>query len=440
MRRVFEGPLNFLDTSNNYGDAEERIGIVIRELGGIPEGFVLETKVDRDMDTGDFSGDRVRRSVEESLERLGLDRLGLVHLHDPEHISFEEGVARDGPLEALQQLRDEGVIAHLGVAGGPIDLMQQYIRTGAFDVVLTHNRFNLVDQSAEPLLEEAKELGVAVLNAAPFGGGILAGSKPVAGLLRLPRRPARRSSPASSTCDAACERHGVPLAAAALQFPMREPRITATLAGCVTPAEVDRLIEHARRDDPGRALGGDRTMSFPDGFAWGTATASYQIEGAVDEGGRATVDLGHVLAHARARSTTATPATSPTTTTTATPRTSRSWPTSASARTASRSPGRGCSRTGAARSTEAGVDFYSRLVDALLAEGITPWVTLYHWDLPQALEDAGGWPERDTAERFAEYAALVYDALGDRVRTGRRSTSRGARRSSATRWAPTRPA
>ena len=92
VRRVFEGPLNFLDTSNNYGDAEARIGIVVRELGGIPEGFVLETKVDRDMDTGDFSGDRVRKSVEESLERLGLDGLGLVHLHDPENISFEAGV------------------------------------------------------------------------------------------------------------------------------------------------------------------------------------------------------------------------------------------------------------------------------------------------------------------------------------------------------------
>ena len=85
------------------------------------------------MDTGDFSGDRVRRSVEESLERLGLDRLGLVHLHDPENISFEEGVAAGGPLEAMQKLKDEGVIAHLGVAGGPIDVMQQYIRTGAFE-------------------------------------------------------------------------------------------------------------------------------------------------------------------------------------------------------------------------------------------------------------------------------------------------------------------
>src|ERR671931_1778765 len=113
VRRVVESPINYLDTGNNYGDAERRIGIVLRELGGIPDGFVLQTKVDRDMTTGDYSGERVRRSVHESLERLGLERLGLVHLHDPEHITFEEAVAPGGPLEALQKLRDEGVIAHL---------------------------------------------------------------------------------------------------------------------------------------------------------------------------------------------------------------------------------------------------------------------------------------------------------------------------------------
>jgi beta-glucosidase len=64
-----------------------------------------------------------------------------------------------------------------------------------------------------------------------------------------------------------------------------------------------------------------------------------------------------------------------------------------------------------------GLDFYERLVDELLAQGIDPWVTLYHWDLPQELEDAGGWPARDTAYRFADYSMLVFDRLQDRVRT-----------------------
>ena len=67
-------------------------------------------------------------------------------------------------------------------------------------------------------------------------------------------------------------------------------------------------------------------------------------------------------------------------------------------------------------STPRGIGFYDRLVDELLASGIDPWLTLYHWDLPQELEDAGGWPARDTAYRFADYAMLVFDALHDRVR------------------------
>ena len=114
------GPFNFIDTSNNYGDgaAERSIGRVLAAAGGLPPGYVLATKADADAQTGDFSGERVKRSAGESLERLGLDRVQLMYLHDPElHLTFAEAMAPGGAVEALAQLRDQGVAGHLGVAG-----------------------------------------------------------------------------------------------------------------------------------------------------------------------------------------------------------------------------------------------------------------------------------------------------------------------------------
>jgi beta-glucosidase len=153
---------------------------------------------------------------------------------------------------------------------------------------------------------------------------------------------------------------------------------------------------------------------FPAGFVWGAATASYQIEGAVDEGGRGPSiwdtfarrpgaihngDNGDVADdhYHRYRDDVALLADLGVTHY----RFSLAWP-------RLQPDGRGAVNT-------EGLDFYSRLVDELLAQDISPWVTLYHWDLPQALEDAGGWPVRDTAARFAEYAALVHERLHDRI-------------------------
>jgi D-threo-aldose 1-dehydrogenase len=246
LRAVLAGPINFLDTSNNYGDgeSERRIGAALREAGGLPDGFVLATKVDRAA-SGDFSGARVRRSLQESLDRLGLERLALVYLHDPEHISFEDGVAPGGPVQALVDLQREGLIDHLGVAGGPIDLMRRYIRTGAFEVVITHNRFTLVDRSAEPLLDEARELDVAVVNAAPFGGGVLA--KGPAAVRDYAYGPAHPDVMARiEAMDAACARHDVPLAAAALQFSLGEPRVASTIVGISAPERVEETVALAR--------------------------------------------------------------------------------------------------------------------------------------------------------------------------------------------------
>jgi len=120
LRAVFQGPINFVDTAASYGDgeSERRIGTVLRELGGVPDGFIVATKADRDLQSGDFSGDQMRCSVERSLRLLGLDKLQLVYLHDPEHTSFDACMAPGGPVEVLQRFKEQGVIEHLGVADG----------------------------------------------------------------------------------------------------------------------------------------------------------------------------------------------------------------------------------------------------------------------------------------------------------------------------------
>lgn len=241
IEAVLDGPVNFLDTSNNYGagSAETRIGAVLRRRGGLPPGFVLATKVDADPVTGDFSGARVRRSVEESLRRLGLDRVQLMYLHDPEvHLTFAGCMADDGPVAALADLRDQGVLGHLGVAMGELGLMGELVGTGVFEVALNHNRYTLLDRSAEALLDDATRRGVAFVNAAPYGGGILA--KGPEAQPKYAYRPA--PAPVLAAVRAmheVCGRYGVPLRAAALQFSMRDPRIVSTVVGVSDPARVD---------------------------------------------------------------------------------------------------------------------------------------------------------------------------------------------------------
>ena len=98
----------------------------------------------------------MRRSVERSLQRLlGMDRLPLVYLHDPEHASYEEIMSPGGAVEVLANLKQEGVIEHLGVTGGPVDLMIRYVETGIFEAAITHNRYTLINRTAEPLLNRA---------------------------------------------------------------------------------------------------------------------------------------------------------------------------------------------------------------------------------------------------------------------------------------------
>ncbi len=246
LRAAFTGPINFIDTAASYGDgeAERRIGIALQELGGVLEGVVLATKADRDLKTGDFSGDQMRRSVERSLRLMGVEKLQLVYLHDPEHSTFAAITAPGGALEVLVRLKEEGLIDHLGVAGGPIDMSVAYVETGAFEVAITHNRYTLVNRSAEPLLQATAARGLALVNAAPYGSGMLA-----KGPDAYPRYAYQQAAPELidkvRKLAAICERHGVPLAAAALQFSIRDPRVHSTIVGMTRPERIDQTVELA---------------------------------------------------------------------------------------------------------------------------------------------------------------------------------------------------
>lgn len=247
VEAAFASPVNFLDTANGYGKdgtAERRVGAAIRRAGGLPDHVVLATKVDPDPHTGDFSGYRVRASFEESMERLGVDRVALLHLHDPERITFEEGMARGGPVEALIALRDEGLVGHLGIAGGPVGLLQRYLDTDVFEVVLSHNRYTLLDRSAETLLGTAAARGLGVLNAAPYGGGMLSKGPGVQPKYAYGSRD-ERIPHAAAAMEAACRRHDVPLAAAALQFSLRSKVVSSTVVGVSSPQRIAQTLELA---------------------------------------------------------------------------------------------------------------------------------------------------------------------------------------------------
>ena len=236
--------VRYLDTSNNYGDgeSERRIGSAIRAAGGIPPGFVVQTKADRDMATGDFSGSRMRASIAESLGRLGLASLPVVFLHDPENTTWERAMADDGPVAALVSAREEGLIGHLGLSGGPVGLLTRLLETGHFEAVITHNRYTLVDRTADPLLDLAAAHGLGVLNAAPYGGGMLT-SWPVGRTRYAYGEAPTTLIAAANEMGELCADAGVPFAAAALQFSTRDPRITSTIVGMRTVGDLEASIE-----------------------------------------------------------------------------------------------------------------------------------------------------------------------------------------------------
>ncbi|GAA3814792.1 oxidoreductase [Cellulomonas soli] len=244
VRAVLDSPIRFIDTSNGYsdGESERRIGEALRRAGGLPEDVVVATKVDPR--GRDYSAARVRASVAESRERLGLDHLPLVHLHDPEQFDFEEIAGPGGAVEQLVALRDAGEIGAIGIAGGPVQEMARYVELGVFDVLLVHNRWTLLDRSAGPLIAEAVRRGMGVLNAAVYGGGILAAAPGTSASYGY-QAAAQETLDRVDAMHLVCAEHGTDLATAALHFSLRDPQVSSTVVGMSRPERVAATVEAA---------------------------------------------------------------------------------------------------------------------------------------------------------------------------------------------------
>ncbi|MGI9609862.1 MAG: aldo/keto reductase, partial [Acidimicrobiia bacterium] len=251
IRAIFDGPANVIDTSRNYGfgRSERRVGEVITEMGGVPDGFVVSTKLDRD-ESGRFDADQARQSIEESLKALSLDRVDVLFLHDPEYAADVDDVkGSGGAIDALFRMKADGLADAVGVAMGRLDLLAELVQAYPFDVALNHNRYTLLNRSADELYSYARDAGMAVWNAAPYAGGVLA--KGTSSVQQITYSPADDEALAPAReIEQICAEFGVPLGAAALQFSMRDPRISTTVVGVTRPERVASTVEWAEFDIP----------------------------------------------------------------------------------------------------------------------------------------------------------------------------------------------
>lgn len=246
---VLDSDIRTIDTANGYsnGRSEARIGTAISGMPELADDVVVITKVDAE--GRDYSGDRIRRSLDESRTRLGIDPLPLVHLHDPEFFDFDEMTAAHGPIDALIDARERGEIGHLGLAGGDVREMQRYFDLGVFEAILIHNRFTLVDRSADDLIDQAYRTGVGVMNAAVLGGGILADT--TGRFSDYGYRPASAATLTSiGRMRDVCRAWGTDLASAAIRFSTRDARIGSTIVGISKVGRIAPTLAAASLDLP----------------------------------------------------------------------------------------------------------------------------------------------------------------------------------------------
>ena len=259
VRRALELGINYFDTAPIYGfgKSELRLGrelahcsrdsiVVATKVGYtlVPEDGGRDEKVFHRFDNVppmrpifDFSYDGIMRTFEASLRRLNLAHVDILNIHDPDH-HWEEAIGTVYP--ALHRLRSEGVVRAIGVGMNQAEMLACFAREGDFDCLLLAGRYTLIDHTGlRELLPICERKGISVIIGGPYNSGILAtGARPGATYNYVEASPAVLERVAA--IEAVCARHGVPLQAAALQFPMAHPAVAAIIPGARSVAEVEQ--------------------------------------------------------------------------------------------------------------------------------------------------------------------------------------------------------
>ena len=252
LKRFFKGPVNLLDTSRNYGmgESELRIGRAIKNNSGWPNNFILSTKLDRDMNTLGFNKDRARKSLEESLNALNLDKVDILFLHDPEHTKdVNEITKKGGSMDELFKIKEEGLCKAVGLAMGKVDMMFPMLKEWDFDVIINHNRFTLLNRQANEMYDYAYEKNISIINAAPYAGGVLAKGTQNFKKITYQDATEEKLAPAKEI-EKICNKYNVEMGAAALQFSLNDNRITSTLCGVTSIKSIEKNLEWAEKDIP----------------------------------------------------------------------------------------------------------------------------------------------------------------------------------------------
>lgn len=270
LERAWAGGVRYFDTAPHYGLglSERRLGAALAHRGRSE--YVLSTKVGRLLEpnpapTGsdlaasgfavpddvyrrfDFSRDGVLRSLDASLGRLGVDHVDIVYVHDPDD---DVATAVSQAIPALVELRDQGVVGAVGVGMNQWEAPLRMVREADLDVVMLAGRWTLLDRSGEQLVVECANRGVAIVAAAPFNSGLLAQNRPAAGThFDYGPAPDAVLTRAHELADT-CERHGIQLPAAALQFALRSPAVVSVVVGQRSTDQVATNLQLAAESIP----------------------------------------------------------------------------------------------------------------------------------------------------------------------------------------------